>query len=115
MTAAKRTPGDWEVFSDGVTIRADNGDGTCTVIADTKPPFRYGVGQVKAYYEQMANAHMLAAGPKLADALDHPLLRELLGALEDGAGGADNARLWALAHSWMDTRDAALAATRGES
>lgn len=48
-----------------------------------------------------------AAGDALA-LLDHPLLRDVLGYIED-AGPAD---VWSAAQSWMSLRDAALAAQR---
>lgn len=48
-----------------------------------------------------------AAGDTLA-LLDHPLLREVLGYIED-AGPAD---VWGAAQSWMSLRDVALAAQR---
>ncbi|UXL06441.1 hypothetical protein [Achromobacter xylosoxidans] len=48
-----------------------------------------------------------AAGDALA-LLDHPLLRDVLGYIED-AGPAD---VWGAAQSWMSLRDAALAAQR---
>ncbi|WP_238880464.1 hypothetical protein [Achromobacter xylosoxidans] len=48
-----------------------------------------------------------AAGDTLA-LLDHPLLRDVLGYVED-AGPAD---VWGAAQSWMSLRDVALAAQR---
>lgn len=43
--------------------------------------------------------------------LNHPLLNKLMGELEDHSSG----RWWGMAEEWMDLRDAALAATEGES
>nr|WP_313659084.1 hypothetical protein [Achromobacter ruhlandii] len=59
------------------------------------------------YLAEWVGSHAPAAGDALA-LLDHPLLRDVLGYIED-AGPAD---VWGAAQSWISLRDAALAAQR---
>lgn len=51
---------------------------------------------------------MPAREERLAEALDHPLLREVIGSIED-SGTAEDTRRWGLLMSWFDVRDQALA------
>jgi hypothetical protein len=52
-----------------------------------------------------------AQAAALAEALDHPLLRELFGTIED-SDGPITVHLWSLAVLWFDVRDTALATYR---
>jgi hypothetical protein len=66
---------------------------------------------LRGQFARAADAHLIAAAPCLLKVIDHPLLREALGFLEDA--GSDEA--WGFARQWMELRDAALAKARGES
>lgn len=65
--------------------------------------------------EGAANAdlivHRVNVHAALVEALDHPILRQLLGEIEDLRTPTGN-RLWSIALSWFEVRDAALAAAK---
>lgn len=61
------TPGPWEVFG-GRLIRSVHG-GTTTPIAETRNPYRHGVGPVRAHEEDAANGVLMAGAPVMAEAL----------------------------------------------
>lgn len=61
------TPGEWEMFG-GRLIRSVHG-GTTTPIAETRNPYRHGVGPVRAHEEDAANGKLMAAAPAMAKAL----------------------------------------------
>lgn len=62
--------------------------------------------------EMHANARQMAAAPYLLGALDDPMLRQLLGEIED-SGTPEAQKLWAYAMAWFDVKDAAIAKATG--
>jgi hypothetical protein len=121
----KVTPGPWEVRNstdiftklgapraDGYRARSDDG----WQVADCATGLTLTEDNETARLrpeEQAANARLMAAAPQLVEALDHPCLRELFGAIED-SGTPEADRLWGLCQAWFGVRDAALKAARGE-
>lgn len=79
--------------------------------------FEYGDSQSdvsKAFAQEAIEKHelMRAAAPELLAAIDHPMLRQLFGDLED-SGTPEAQKLWAYAMAWFDVRDAAIAKATG--
>jgi len=107
MSAAKHTPGPWEVHRGGGLVRRDNGDDTCCSIAEICVPYRHGIGHVRGDSEQQANARLIAAAPAL------------LKALEDIMEWEEEIRADLRLHTSpglvLDPARAAIAAARGES
>lgn len=58
--------------------------------------------------EKRDTCNLILSAPDLLAAIDHPVLRELFGAIED-SGTPEAARLWSLCVQWFDVRDAAIA------
>lgn len=90
------TPGKWVAVND---TDVDTVDGSCIAVM--------GIG-VDDY---SANARLIASAPDLLEVLDHPLLRKLLGAIED-SGTPESDKLWGMAMQWLDLRDAAISKAR---
>lgn len=92
---AKFTPGEWSVICNKV-----DGNG-------------YHIASINSHAttEGAANARLIAAAPELLEALESPVLYELMGMIEDGAS-AD--AMWPLALAWMVERDAAIRKANGE-
>lgn len=61
--------------------------------------------------ECKANARLIAAAPELLDVADHPLLREVLGYVEDCAPDEIMGKL----RHWQDEQRAAIAKATGEA
>lgn len=98
--AQEHTKGPWSIDSDDDIVGPD-GD----LIAHV-----YEGGGDTSTWE--ANNRLVSAAPELLAAIDHPLLREVFGSIED-SGTPEDARRWGLLVSWFDTRDAALAKVAG--
>ena len=73
------TPGPWEVFG-GRIIRANDADAGVP-LAESRMPYRRGVGSMRASEEEHANAILMAAAPAMAEAL-----ALFIGTLEEGRG-----------------------------
>jgi len=62
----------------------------------------------------MGDAYLMAASLAHYEAIDHPLLRELFGMIED-SGTPEATKLWAQARLWFDVRDDAMRKARGKT
>lgn len=80
-----------------------------------RPPKR-----TKAWLEQNLEKNTVWANrerrakEELLRAIDHPLLREVFGSIED-SGTAEDTRRWGLLMSWFDERDEAIATAKRAS
>lgn len=106
MTQAKHTPGPWRARFDEVIDVVASDSGRVAIATNLSLHARRDTNEVEA------NAHLIAAAPELLDAIDHPVLRQLFGAIED-SGTVEAQKLWALCAVWFGIRDAAITKASG--